>query len=126
MKKIILTLLIGLLTAYSPCILNAAQKNTKDTVVTTESNIGATTETEMDYSYGAVTSITAKKIIIKEYDYENDTEIDIEYLLDPKLELYNIDAIENIDAGDIAVVDFVLDGDNKIAKILTVEKTEKE
>lgn len=80
-----------------------------------------TTE-EAEYSYGTVTSISADKLVVKEYDYESELEKDVEYAIDPKVELKNADAIANIASGANVEIDYIVRDNKKIATVIAVEK----
>jgi len=79
-------------------------------------------EEELEYSWGKVSSITSDQIVVKEYDYDSDTETDVTYTIDPKVTVKNIAALKDIKVGESVSIDYlVVDGKN-IAKVITVEK----
>ncbi len=55
---------------------------------------------EMNYSYGKVLNITPEQIIITEYDYEKDKEVEITYKIDQTLVLQNITSLNDLAKGD--------------------------
>jgi hypothetical protein len=77
---------------------------------------------ETDYSFGTVKSVTGDQLVVTEYDYEADKDVDITYTVDPAAKLENVDAVANIKAGDSIEIDFISKDGKKIAKALSVEK----
>ena len=55
---------------------------------------------EMNYAYGKVVSVIAQEIVLAEYDYEKDEEVNETYSIDPKVELQNIESLDHLAAGD--------------------------
>ena len=74
---------------------------------------------EMDYSYGKVLSVSPQEIVITEYDYEKDTEVNVTYMIDPELELQNIKALKDIVAGDEVEVYYDEKDGQKTARIIS-------
>ncbi|MBU4313121.1 MAG: hypothetical protein KJ706_10465 [Candidatus Omnitrophica bacterium] len=74
----------------------------------------------MDYSWGMAVKVSAKEITLMEYDYETDQDINVVYRIDPDVELYNIESMEDIAEGDTIEIDYVLDDKDKIAKVITL------
>ncbi|HXV28549.1 MAG TPA: hypothetical protein VD913_06240 [bacterium] len=87
-----------------------------------EDEVVAVAEEETDYSFGTVKSVTEKEIVVTEYDYESDKDVDIVYTADVDIKLENVDAVANIQAGDSVEIDFVTKDGKKIAKTISVEQ----
>lgn len=83
-------------------------------------------EEEVEYSWGTVSSLAANQIVVKEYDYDSDAEIDVTYTVDSNLKLKNVDSLKNIAVGSSVEIDYVTKGDKKVAKVISVEPSYEE
>ena len=83
-------------------------------------------EEEMEYSWGAVSSVSSNQIVITEYDYDSDEGTDVTYAVDPNAELKNVDSLKDIAVGDNVDIEYVVRNGKKVAKIITVEKSSSE
>ncbi len=83
-------------------------------------------EEETDYSFGTVKSVTGDQLVVSEYDYESDKDVDVTYTTDPAVKLENANAVADIKAGDSVEIDFVSKDGKKIAKTVSVEKPTEE
>lgn len=81
---------------------------------------------EVEYSWGTVSSISADQLVVKEYDYDSDAEIDVTYIVDSNLKLKNVDSLKNITVGSSVEIDYVTKGDKKMAKVISVEPSYEE
>ncbi len=72
-------------------------------------------EEEAEYTWGIVSSISAQQIVLSEYDYDTDEEVNVAYTLDPDLELKNLESLEEIVVGSDVWVDYVVKDGKKIA-----------
>ena len=97
----------------------AEEPAAEDTVVTDETGV------EWEYSYGTVVSVSADKIVVKEYDYDKDVEVEVTYTIEADLELQNVASIEQIKVGDDIDLYFDSKDDKKIARIISVESPEE-
>lgn len=79
-------------------------------------------EVETEYAYGTVKSITSSQIVVKEYDYENDTEVDVIYTIGPDVEYEGVSSYKDISAGDSVEIDYVVKGGKKIATLISAEE----
>lgn len=79
-------------------------------------------EEELDYSWGKVSSVSSNQLVVTEYDYDSDEEVDVTYTVDPKAELKNVESLKDIKVGDSVDIEYVVIGGKKVAKIITVEK----
>ena len=78
-------------------------------------------EEDVEYSWGTVKSISSSRIIVTEYDYDNN-EAEVAYAVDPKVELRGVKTLKDIAVGDDLDIEYVIRGGKKVAKVLTVEK----
>ena len=83
-------------------------------------------EEEIEYSWGIVSSISSKQIVVSEYDYDAEKNVDLVYALDPNLKLKNADSLENIVVGNSVDIEYVVRDGKKVAKAISVEKTSYE
>ena len=90
------------------------------------SGVSLAQEEEVEYSWGRVSSLSSNQIIVKEYDYESDEEVDVTYAIDSKVEIKNVNSLEEITIGDSVGIDFVVRDSEKVAKVIIVEKSSYE
>ncbi|MCB9799476.1 MAG: hypothetical protein H6757_01805 [Candidatus Omnitrophica bacterium] len=64
-------------------------------------------EDDVLYSYGRVVSVSADQIVVAEYDYDADAEVNITYLIDPSVELTGVEKPDDLKADDEIEFDFV-------------------
>lgn len=83
-------------------------------------------EEEVKYSWGTVNSVSSNQIIVAEYVYSSDEEVDVTYTIDPKVELKNINSLKDIAVGDSVDIDYVITKGKRVAKVITVEKASVE
>ena len=100
--------ILGLLTSFL-CGISAAQE-----------------EEETAYSWGTVKSITSKQIVVTEYDYDNDNEMDVTYTLDPNVKLYNVNSLKDIAIGSEIWIDYVVIDDENLALGIEVRQSSEE
>lgn len=72
-------------------------------------------EEETAYSWGTVKSISSKQIVVTEYDYDKDEEIDMVYTVDPNMKLFNVNSLEDIAVGSKVWIDYVIREGKKAA-----------
>lgn len=90
------------------------------------SGVSLAQEEELEYSWGKVSNLSSNQIIVKEYDYERDEEVDVTYVIDPNVKIENVDSLEEITIGDNVGIDFVVRNSEKVAKVIIVEKSSYE
>ncbi len=83
-------------------------------------------EEEAEYSWGTVSSISSNQIVVSEYNYDTEENIDVVYTLDPKMELKNVNSLKDIAVGDSVDIEYAVRDDKKVAKVITVEKSSQE
>lgn len=81
---------------------------------------------EVEYSWGTVSSLSTNQIVVKEYDYDSDAEIDVTYVVDPSVKLKNVDLLKNIAVGASVEIDYVTKDGKKVAKVISVEPSYEE
>lgn len=108
MKKILLVLLAGLL-------------------ICSVSNVSlAQEEEDVGFSWGSVVGVSSNEIIISEYDYETEEELQVAYVINSDTESNNVNSLEGIYVGDVVNIDYVVSGGKKVAKIITFEQGQED
>lgn len=79
-------------------------------------------EIEDEYAYGNVKSISTDKIVVSEFDYDNDLETDIEYVIDANTKYENVNSQKDISSGDYVEITYATKMGKKIAILIIVEK----
>ncbi|MDD4909449.1 MAG: hypothetical protein PHR44_02025 [Candidatus Omnitrophica bacterium] len=79
-------------------------------------------DTGKEYAYGIVSSVSSTELIVKDYDYDKDEEMEVVYALDPGVEVKNAASLQDISAGDGVEIDYVVTNGKRTAKVITVEK----
>ena len=79
-------------------------------------------EEEEEYSYGTVTSISGDQLVVSEYDFETDKDVDVTYTVDAKAEFENISKLADVKAGDSIEIDYVVRDSKKVATFVAVDK----
>lgn len=79
-------------------------------------------EEETEYSLGTVKSISSGRIIITEYDYDTEEEINVTYTITPNVKLDNVKSLKEIAVGDDVWIDYVIKDGKKIAVGIEVRK----
>lgn len=79
---------------------------------------------ETEYSYGTVVSASNTQLVVREDDYNTGNEIEVTYILDPKLEVNNVASVKDIAAGDSVEIEYLVKDANKTALVIDVEKAE--
>ena len=80
-------------------------------------------EEKMDYSWGAVVKVLPNEIIVSEYDYDSDGEVNVVYKVSPDTELKNIEALKDLAEGDSVEISYVVEEEQRIAKVITLEES---
>jgi len=79
-------------------------------------------EEELEYSWGTVRNVSSDKIVVVEYDYANDAELEVAYTVDSNVKLENADSLQDITVGDSVEVEYIIKDNEKIAKVIAVER----
>lgn len=83
-------------------------------------------EVATEYSWGVVKSVSSEQLVVTEYDYDSGEEIDVTYTIDPAAELINVDSLKDIAVGDTVDIEYVVKVDEKVTRVITVEKSSYE
>ena len=76
----------------------------------------------IQYSFGVVVKVSAKQIVLREYDYEKDQEIEITYMINPETGLNGVASIDEIKANDNVEIYFQEREGQKIAEVIAKEE----
>lgn len=79
-------------------------------------------EVETEFSFGTVKSITDNQIVVSEYDYESNADVDVTYQASGETAFENVGSLKEIAVGDSVDIDFLVKDDQKKAVAITVEK----
>lgn len=82
----------------------------------------AAPEEELEYTFGTVKSVNAGQIVITEFDYDTGEEKEMAYDVDPEAEINNAKFLQEIAQGDEVDIDYKVEGDKKIAQVISVAK----
>ncbi|MEW5894753.1 MAG: hypothetical protein AB1650_03180 [Candidatus Omnitrophota bacterium] len=77
---------------------------------------------EMDYSWGTVVEISGQRLVLDEYDYETETNVQVTYEIDSNVEFENIESLEDVQQGNEVEVGFVEHEGQRIVLSLYLEK----
>jgi hypothetical protein len=79
-------------------------------------------ETDTNYSWGTVKSISAGEIVLTEQDIETGEEMEVVYNIDANVALNNVTDISDILVGNSVGIEYeVVDG-NRVAKVIDIEE----
>jgi hypothetical protein len=79
-----------------------------------------------EFSYGTVKSVAGDQLVVSEYDYENDNDIDVTYSVSPEATFEGVASLSEIAAGDSVDIDYEIKDGQKVAVSIAVEKAELE
>src|SRR3989338_1019955 len=74
---------------------------------------------EAEFSYGMVKSVSADQIVISEYDYEADKDVDVTYTVPADVKIEGAASLQEIAVGDAVDIDFLVKDGQKVASALT-------
>jgi hypothetical protein len=77
---------------------------------------------DINYSYGVVVSATANQIVLLEYDYDRDEEVQVVYTVDKSTELNNIGSMDQLKKDDNVEVYYKEANGQKMATSLEKEE----
>ncbi|MBF0331279.1 MAG: hypothetical protein HQL17_05020 [Candidatus Omnitrophica bacterium] len=87
------------------------------------SSVFAQENTDDKFSFGKVVSVTSASIVVKEYDFAKDADVEMTYAVTAETELGNVNAVTDLVANDDVVIDYA-DKDSKRV-VLTLVKEDK-
>jgi len=83
-------------------------------------------EEEIEYSWGRISSVSSNQIVVTEYDYDSDEEVDVTYIVDLKTKFRGVVSLKEIKIGDSVSIDYIDTGGKKVAKVVDVERSTEE
>ena len=86
----------------------------------------AQVEEETEYTWGIVSSVSSDQIVISEYDYDTEKEIEVTYAITSDTELKNVDSLKDIAIGGNVDIEYVVREEKRVAKIISVERLSNE
>ena len=75
-----------------------------------------------EFSYGTVKSLGEGQLVVSEYDYDNDKDIEITYSVPADANFDGVGTLSEIAAGDAVDIDYVIKDGQKVASMISVEK----
>jgi hypothetical protein len=106
MKKLMLVPLVALAMAFAVNIpVAAAQENNN----------------EDKFSFGKVLSVNAQEVMVKEYDFAKDADVEVPYSITAETELGNVNAVADLAVNDDIVIDYVEKDGKRIVTTLVKE-----
>lgn len=79
-------------------------------------------EEEEDYSWGIVSSVTSSQIIVKEYDYDQDKDLEVSYAMSPNVKFEGVASLKDIKPNDDIEIDYVVKDGKRLARVITVSR----
>lgn len=80
-------------------------------------------EEDTEYSWGIIVEVSPMEVVVSEYDYELEKEIDVAYKIDSDTELIDIESISDLTEGDAVEIDYVVKDKDRTAKVIALDKT---
>lgn len=77
---------------------------------------------DAEYAYGTVAQVTPEALIIREYDFETGTTVEIAYQLDPQVIVNGVDTVQQIAVDDDVDIDYVTKDGRRLATVISVER----
>ena len=81
---------------------------------------------ETEFSYGTVKTVGADQLVVSEYDYDSDKDVDVTYSVPAGTKFENVTSAQEIKVGDAVDIDFLVKNGQKTASSITVEKATAE
>lgn len=76
---------------------------------------------EDKFSFGKVVSINAQEVMVKEYDFARDADVEVAYTITAETELGNVNAVTDLVADDDIVIDYVEKDGKRVVTTLVKE-----
>ena len=106
MKKLMLAPLFAMALAFAVNIpVSAAQENNN----------------EDKFSFGKVVTVNAQEVMVKEYDFAKDADVEVPYTVTAETELGNVNAVTDLAANDDIVIDYVEKDGKRVVTTLVKE-----
>ena len=78
---------------------------------------------EDKFSFGKVVSVSGQEIMVREYDFAKDADVEVAYTVTTETELGNVNAVADLVADDDIVIDYVeKDGKRVVTTLVKEEK----
>ena len=97
--------------------MEAAAEVVSDTAAPADEEVVA--DENVLYTFGNVVSATSTGIVLKEYDFENDQQIENTYEVTGETIIENFDSLDQLAAEEELEVMFKMDGDKKVALMVS-------
>lgn len=113
--------------AVSLMLLNVGLTLAQEEANTVLEEIPSSAESQIQWLWGEVVSVdsTNKTLLVKYFDYETDSERQINIVVDDKTTYENVSSIDEITPLDTVSIDYIIDAKGKnIAENISVEKPE--
>jgi hypothetical protein len=107
-------LLIGMI--LSGVLFNASLLRAEEDVV-------AAIDEDLEYTYGSVMSSSSAEIIVSEYNYETDEEVQMTYIISPETKFSNVPGAADLVKDDNVDIYYKVTDDKKIAAMVTKDDT---
>jgi len=82
--------------------------------------------TGLEITFGIVVEASATQIVILEYDYEEDLEKEVAYLIDPETQYEEVESYQELEPGDPVEIMYSYQGDKKVAETIKKEVLSEE
>ncbi|MFH1776130.1 MAG: hypothetical protein ABH952_00990 [Candidatus Omnitrophota bacterium] len=79
-------------------------------------------EDNVEYSWGIVKNVSAGKIVVVEYDYNTDEEMEVSYVVNSAVTFNGVQSLQDISADDELEIEYVTENNKRIAKVISVDK----
>ena len=90
---------------------------------TAQDNPGGDIDDTLEYTYGSVVSVSPAQVIISEYNYESDEEVQVPYGLNAETKFNNLSGVQDLAKDDNVDIYYKINGDQKIASMITKDET---
>ncbi len=76
---------------------------------------------EDKFSFGKVVSVNAQEVMVKEYDFAKDADVEVSYTITAETELGNVNAVTDLAANDDIVIDYLEKDGKRVVTTLVKE-----
>ena len=84
--------------------------------------VPAVPDSEEDkFSFGKVVAVGAHSVVVREYDFERDADVDVRYWITGETELGRVESLADLVADDDVVIDYIEIGSDRVATTLLKE-----
>ena len=75
-----------------------------------------------EFAYGTVVKVSDTEIVLNEYDFETDQEIENTYVIDENTTLDNFDALKDLSAGVDVGIYYVVSEGKKVVTLISIDE----